>query len=377
MKDEHYFDREQSQVKHRVLERYLQAFSPIIGSKFDEIVYVDCMAGPWESKDQALHDTSFHTAISVLQECRIRNKCKRVRALLVESDPARFPLLEAYAKSVQGVEAVARNWEFTQHIGEIVAFAKESKNSFPFFFIDPTGWKEVAPNLLRPLLQTNPGEVLINFMTLWIKRFFDDPDKPFHELFGHAEVERLRRLPAEEREDEIVNVYAARIREQGRYSFTCAMPIMMPDRDEIHYHLVFGTRSFRGLEEFKEAEDVSIRFMHQLRASAQRRRALQATGQGFLLPALDMYYERRFGVLNQRRRENARAAVVEVLLRHRRALYSELYQEAMQFATVAEGDLREWLEVWNRAGQIRYLNWAKRQKVPHRDTVVEAIGAIS
>ena len=366
MKDDHYFDREQSQVKHRVLERYLQAFSPIIGSKYDEIVYVDCMAGPWESKDQALHDTSFHTAISVFQECKSRGRCKRVRALLVEADHDRYPLLEQYAKSVHDIEVVTRNWDFTQHIGDIVAFSKEAKNGFPFFFIDPTGWKEVVPSLIRPILQVAPGEVLINFMTSWIKRFLDDPDKPFHELFGRAEVERLRQLPAEEREDEIVNVYAASIREQGRYSYTCAMPIMMPDRDDIHYHLVFGTRSFRGLEEFKEAEDVSIRFMHELRANAQRRRALQATGQGFLLPASDMYHERRFRVLNQRRRTNARAAVVEVLRQRRKVLYSELYQEAMQFATVTESDLREWLDEWGQAGQIRYDNWAKRQTLSCR-----------
>jgi hypothetical protein len=35
--NEFYHDREQSQVKHRILERYLQAFSPIIGSRYDEI----------------------------------------------------------------------------------------------------------------------------------------------------------------------------------------------------------------------------------------------------------------------------------------------------------------------------------------------------
>jgi len=377
MTDEHYFDREQSQVKHRVLQRYLQAFAPIIGSKYSEIVYVDCMAGPWKSQDNGFRDTSFHTAISVFQECKDRNKCRRVRALLIEKDPERFPLLADYAKSVHGIEVTTRNWDFTQHVGDIVAFAKESGNSFPFFFIDPTGWKEIAPSLIRPILQVSPGEVLINFMTSWIRRFFEDREKPFHELLGHDAVERLRGLSEEQREDEIVSVYAAAIREVGHYSYTCAMPIMMPDRDDIHYHLVFGTRNVRGLEEFKKTEDVSIRFMHELRANAQRRRALQATGQGFLLSPSETYRERRFGMLNHRRREDARKAVVDLLNKRHKALYSEIYQEAMQFATVIDSDLREWLEEWREAGKIRYLNWAQRQKVPHGDTIVEACGDLA
>src|ERR1035438_913956 len=125
-----YNDREQTQVKHRVLERYLQAFSPIIGSKYDEIVYVDCMAGPWEARDEALSDTSFHKALSVLRECRNRGRCKHVRALLIENDPARYALLKAYAERVSDLEIVTQQWDFNEHVEDVVSFAKQSKNSF-------------------------------------------------------------------------------------------------------------------------------------------------------------------------------------------------------------------------------------------------------
>ncbi|MFZ0271157.1 MAG: three-Cys-motif partner protein TcmP [Acidobacteriaceae bacterium] len=373
---EHYRGREQSQVKHKVLERYLQAFSAIIGTKFDEIVYVDCMAGPWEAKDAALRDTSFHTAISVFQDCLARGRCKSVRALLIESDREKYPLLEAYGKSVTGLEVVTEPWDFTKHVNEIVRFAKRSKNSFPFFFIDPTGWTQVSIDAIRPILQVDPGEVLINFMTSWIKRFFDDPQKPFHELFGHEELTRLRGLSGEELEDEIVNVYAARIRKVGRFAYTCAIPIMMPDRDDIHYHLIYGTRSYRGLEEFKKTEDVSIRFMHDLRAAAQRRDQEEKNPQGFLLSAAETYRERRFRLLNGRRKANARAAVIQLLETNAPITYGTLYQESMQYSTVVDSDLRQWLEEWQRSGSIRFGNWTKGQKVPHRDTTVQLTGPL-
>jgi three-Cys-motif partner protein len=376
MTGEHYFGREQSQVKHKVLERYLQAFSPIIGTRYDEIVYVDCMAGPWEAKDEALRDTSFHTAISVFQDCLRRGRCKAVRALLIEADPERYRLLESYGKTVAGIQVVTKQWDFTQHIREIVTFAKQSKKSFPFFFIDPTGWSEVRINVIGPLLQVDPGEVLINFMTSWIKRFFDDPQKPFHELVGEEELKRLRGLESEELEDEIVNAYAKRVRRVGRYAFTCATPIMMPDRDDIHYHLVYGTRSFRGLEEFKKTEEVSIRFMHDLRAAAQRREQELKSPQAFLLSAEETYRQKRFRLLNERRKENARAAVIELLGTKAPITYGTLFAESMQYATVEEGDLRRWLEEWNRAGSIRFGNWQKSQKVPHRDTTVQLVGSL-
>lgn len=376
MTDEHYFDREQSQVKHRVLHRYLQAFAPIIGSKFDEIVYVDCMAGPWESKDPALHDTSFHTAISALQDCKKRGRCNRVRALLVESDPSRYPLLEAYGRSVHEVEVATRRWDFTEHLKDIVAFAKERENSFPFFFIDPTGWKEVAPALISPILRIDPGEVLINFMTSWIKRFFDDAQKPFHELFGEKELFRLRALRGPELDDEIVNVYAARIRREGRFAYTCAIPIMMPDRDDIHYHLIYATRSYKGLQEFKKAEEISIRFMHDLRAAAQRREDERMSAQSFLLPPSETYREKRFRLLNARRKSNARAAVIELLQTKAPIAYDTLYQESMQFATVVEDDLRLWLKEWEQSGLIRFRNWKANQKVPNRENTVQLIGSI-
>jgi three-Cys-motif partner protein len=277
-----YYDREQTQVKHRVLERYLQAFSPIVGSRYDEIVYVDCMAGPWEAKDQALSDTSFHKALSVLRECRNRGRCRRVRALLIENDPTRYPLLKAYAERINDIEVVTQKWDFNDHVQDVVNFVKSSRNNFPFIFIDPTGWSEVRIDRIRPILQMNPGEVLINFMSSWVKRFLDDATKPFQELLG-TDVARLRTLQGEELDDELVNTYAAEVKRAGTYAFTCAIPILMPDRDAIHYHLVYGTRNFRGLEEFKKTEAVAIPFMHDCRAAAQRRRDEASSGQGFLL----------------------------------------------------------------------------------------------
>jgi three-Cys-motif partner protein len=375
MTNEFYYDREQSQVKHRILERYLQAFSPIVGSKYDEIVYVDCLAGPWNSRDEGLTDTSFHKALTVLRECHGSGRCKRVRVLLIENDPQSYSLLEAYGSAIKDIEVVTKCWDFNEHVQDVVEFAKQSKKCFPFFFIDPTGWSEVRIDRIRPILQVNPGEVLINFMSFWIKRFLDDPTKPFEELLG-KDVKRLRTLQGEELEDELINTYASRVKEEGNYTYTCAIPILMPDRDAIHYNLIYGTRNFKGLEVFKSTEAVAIPFMHECRAAAQRRHDEESSGQYHLLSAEETYREKRFLSFNQRRKVNARAAVVDTLNSMRLTSYKDLYEESMQYATVNQQDLRQWLEEWQAKGLIRYRNWGKSQRVPHPDTIVERVGSI-
>jgi three-Cys-motif partner protein len=370
--DEHYYGREQSQTKHRVLERYLQAFAPIIGSAYDEIVYVDCLAGPWEAKDESLSDTSFSRALSVFRECKKQGRCRNVRALLIESDSSRYAQLEAYGKQFRDIEVVTQQWDFTEHVQDVVDFATRSRNSFPFFFIDPTGWREIRIDLIRPILRTDPGEVLINFMSSWVSRFLDDPSKCFEELLGQ-DTGRLRGLRDEELEDELIDTYADRVRKAGNYAYTCAIPILMPDRDFIHYHLVYGTRNFKGLVEFKKAEEDAIPYMHEHRAAAQRRREEEKNGQGFLLEPSATYCERRFSNFNQRRLSNARGAVIKILSCTPSVAYQTLFQESMQYSTVLQEDLREWLRDWEKNGIIAYKNWQKKQRVPHPDTIISVL----
>jgi hypothetical protein len=175
-------------------------------------------------------------------------------------------------------------------------------------------------------------------------------------------------------EDELVTTYTQLVRHIGNYTYTCAIPILRLDSDAIHYHLIYGIRNFKGLDEFKHTEADAIPCMHELRAEAQRRRAEENNPQGFLLPPEETYREERF---HERRLANAKEAVIELLSRNPSATYERLYGESLQYSTVLAKDLRGWLENWENEGVIRYQNWTKGQRVPRAETVVEKIGALS
>src|ERR1700720_3598222 len=100
MLDSAYEAREQTAVKHRILERYLSAFVPIVGAWAHDIAYVDCLAGPWQSVDPHLKDTSFARAIEVLRSTRAvlsgRGRSPTMRCLFVEKDAEAFSGLKRY-----------------------------------------------------------------------------------------------------------------------------------------------------------------------------------------------------------------------------------------------------------------------------------------
>src|ERR1700738_4955231 len=78
-----YSGREQTEAKHFILRRYLQALAFKVLT-FQDITYVDGFSGPWETKTENFSDSSFMIAISVLldvqkqyqERTRVRRKIR-------------------------------------------------------------------------------------------------------------------------------------------------------------------------------------------------------------------------------------------------------------------------------------------------------------
>ena len=94
-----YAGREQTKVKHFILKRYLQALAFKLLPSTD-LAYVDGFSGPWESRTEAFHDSSFMIAIQVLLDAQRKineqtNRQRRVRCFFCETDSAAFAQLQA------------------------------------------------------------------------------------------------------------------------------------------------------------------------------------------------------------------------------------------------------------------------------------------
>jgi three-Cys-motif partner protein len=369
-----YAGREQTLVKHFILRKYLERFAHIIGFHWCTITYVDCFSGPWKAQSEELKDTSFSIALEELRKAQTthkgRGKSIRLRCMFLEKDPGAYSKLKEFAGKVADIEVQTRNGELASSIPEVLAFVQQGgPSSFPFIFIDPTGWTGFEMQLIAPLLRLRPGEVLINFMTDYIRRFIDHPEQAtrdqFADLFGTADVEAHIKglVDPREREDALLRAYAESVKRTGSFDFSCAAIILYPEIDRSYFHLIYATRSRKGVQVFKEVEKQAMAVMDQTRAEAKQRKRVMKTKQPELFGGALMPHSRPVDQLRNYYLQQARAKALELMQQRGRVPYEDVLDLALSYPLVWESDLKSWISNWKGEGlQIEGLK--PRQRVP-------------
>jgi|CXWL01.1.fsa_nt_gi three-Cys-motif partner protein len=373
-----YHGREQSLIKHAILKGYLERFARIVGSWSDSITYVDAFAGPWNVKLDELTDSSFAVALNELRAGRAtlasRGRSLRVRCLFLEPDPAAFQKLEDFAAGVEDADVQALPRKFEEAIDEIRRFVLKDRPTFQFLFIDPTGWTGFALETIKPLLRVEPGEVLVNFMTSFVRRFQAQGElrSGFEQLFGDWDFDvNLLDLKGHELDDALVREYSRRVKDAGGFKYSSTAIVLHPVKQSTHFHLLYFTRNPKGIEVFKGAEKAAMEKMELIRAEARERSRNPSQTQ----LGLDFGIERdpapirsrHFRDLRNRYLKDAEGAVVDTLKRHRNLLYLDLWAVALSFPLVWEQDLKDWLRDWERAARISVVGLGPKERVPKWD----------
>jgi hypothetical protein len=288
-----------------------------------------------------------------------------MRCLFIEKDSDSYAKLKQYCDGISDIEVTARHWDLTEHVHDVVRFAKERNNSFPFTFIDPNGWEQLEIDLIRPILAMVPGEVLINFMTSWIMRFISVEGKGFDRVLGD-DWTRLAKLKGEEQEDELVRSYANAVRVAGGFKYVCTLPVLKANQDAFHFQMIYGTRHMRGVEVFKETEKHIIPFMHDTRAQAQARKRFLQSGQHDLLQPEERYRERKFTRYQVRSLKAARSELRSILESSKAMPYDDAWAIAMQHSGVMDSDFREWLTEWKASGLLQITNQRPGQRLARK-----------
>lgn len=368
-----YSGREQTRVKHLILQKYLQRFAHIIGFKWDSITYVDCFAGPWNVRSEDLQDSSFSIALEELRNARQTHHNLKLRCFFLEKEAKAFAKLKEFADKVTDAQVVIKNATLEESIPSIVEFVKQGAGSFPFIFIDPTGWTGFPMDVIAPLLRLNPGEVLINFMTGDIRRFLESPQLPtrdsFKRLYNSAEIiDKIQGLQGQDREDVAVAEYRKQVAQTGHFNYTAAAMIMHPLFDRSRFHLIYATRNEKGIEVFKEAEKKAMEQQERERASAQFKRREAKTRQLSFLSAEESYDPSFYESLRDRYIGQAKERVLNVLQAAGRVPYDDVWAAALELPLVWESDLKDWIADWEGKKLLSIAGKKKaRQKVPHRN----------
>jgi three-Cys-motif partner protein len=362
-----YEGREQTYVKHVILDQYLAKFAYIIGSWAESITYVDGFSGPWNSVSEKFEDSSFGIAIERLKKARsdLEQSNKRpfkIRCFFVEESQSAFNKLQSFTQAIPDVEVKAVKSTFETAIPKIVEFVSKSPGTnFLFLLLDPKGWTGFSMEKIRVLLELEPSEVLVNFMTSHIKRFLELEDdvtkEQFEQLFGDRNFRSvIAGLQGFDREYAAVEAYASSLSKTGNFSNVCKALVLKSNRDEIHYHLIYATRHPRGVEVFKSAELAAMAAMEGARATAFQRARQRKTGQLDLLTAADLHNTSHFDFLRTTFLARAEEAIRQRIVSAEKVLYDELWELAMRFPVVWTNHLNGYLRDWNKAGAILLEN---------------------
>jgi three-Cys-motif partner protein len=373
-----YARREQTLVKHIILKYYLERFAIIVGSHWDTLTYVDCFSGPWKVKSEKFEDSSFAIALEQLRKARnlhkkLTGKTLKLRCFFLEKTPSAYTKLKQFADRIDDVTIDTKNKKLENAIQDILKFVQDGgPTSFPFIFIDPKGWSGFALETITPLLKLDPGEMLITFMTEHIRRFIEWPQRQnqesFIKLFGSGEFkDRLKGLDEKDREDAIVTTYSECVKRVGEFKYTSSAIVLHPKKNRTHFHLIYATRDFRGIQVFKEAEKRAMPVMERTRDEAKKREREEGTGQTEIVlfsGAATQNPSAYFRSLRKRYVSRARAAVLDLLQTKKRLIYDEAWSSAMTFPLTWESDLKDWIREWEQDEQLETTGMKERQHVP-------------
>ena len=373
-----YTGREQTLVKHIILKNYLERFAIIVGSHWDTLTYVDCFSGPWKVKSEKFEDSSFAIALEQLRKARTIHKERtgktlKLRCFFLEKTPSAYAKLKQFADQQDDVVIETKNKTLENALQDILRFVQEGgPTSFHFLFIDPTGWSGFAMETIAPLLRINNGEVLINFMIEYIRRFIEWPQKQnqdsFVKLFGSGQFKDiLKGLEEKDREDAIVTASSESVKRVGLFGYTSSAIVLHPEKNRTHFHLIYATRNPKGMKVFKEAEKKAMPVMEKTRDEAQKREREERTGQtelGLFSGAVSQDPSAYFRSLRERYVFRARAAVLHLLRTKKQLAYDEAWSSALTFPLTWESDLKDWIHEWEQDGQLEIMGMKERQRVP-------------
>lgn len=362
---EDYLGREQSKVKHEILRQYLQGFAHVVGFHWSSITYIDGFSGPWNAQTSDLSDTSFSIALNELRQARethaTRRKKLAIRCVFVEKDIKAYHKLQQFAESIEDAEIFTINDEFENALPEIISFVQQDANTFPFTLIDPTGSSGFKMSVIAPLLRLEPGEVLVNFMLEFIRRYIEQRGlrQGLADLFGTDDFdENLAERSGLDRDDAITGKYCECLSRFCNYKHVLRAHVLHPDKDRLRFQLIYGTRHPKGVEKFKEAEKRAMELQEKSRAHIEVQKRAQP-----LFDPDDMPDSMFYTSLRERYLTQAEQAVATRIGSSSEVSYDALWLCALSFPLVWESDLKKWLKDWKREGLVEWAGLQTTERI--------------
>lgn len=255
----------QTEVKHRLLEKYLDPWLNKISTVSPEVHFLDGFAGRGEYTDGSKGSPLIAMDVAdrkLREEGWIDNRLSRFEVIAVEDNEQNYQNLKECLEKKNSetdarINAECYNRKFHDYASEYIETYQREPNAC-FVFIDPFGFSGVPLDTIQELinLRSTGIELFITFMSGKIAQFLTNEthQEAIDEAFGTTEWrERIDENAAkEERAEQLMLYYETRLRNEADISYVWPFQMYEESKRQTSYHLLHATNHFDGFELMKD-----------------------------------------------------------------------------------------------------------------------------
>jgi three-Cys-motif partner protein len=298
-----------------------------------------------------------------------RGRNVRMRAYLVEKDPASFAQLRQAAARYPKIEVTPLNGKMEDHAAAIAASIPQQ--SFSFTLIDPKGFPAISS--MMPLLQRQNAEALVNFMFDFANRFGGTDLIPTLEAWLSTSApdnwrEQIRAVSGEQREQLYEELAVEALRRTPGYVYAPVITVDKVLHNRPLYKLIFLTRHSEGLKVYRDSERSALDAQAAARSASKAKKRETGTLMG------DLFADGSDAVPNDRSTQVIRRSKEEASRRLEAMLvnadsgfrtWKECWPLILAELSVTHSWLGRQINDWRKAGQISAPGWpSERTQIP-------------
>lgn len=269
-KDRHHFDtyREQTRVKHIIVEKYISAFFTILKKPYSKLYYIDGFAGKGtynQSDDSKANGSPLRALEVIANSSELANV---VTPVFIEKDDSLLDHLKiAVQKFLEDNKNINqprfRSGNFNEKLNEIIDFFINKGKRLPptFLLVDPCGVDGVSFNVLKKFLDIPSCEVFMFFNIDGLRRIVglkNQKSETLITLLGSEEkASELIKLVdlcinPEEREVTLLQYYLSNIKENTKVEFVAPFRVEFEDKKKTSHYLLHITSHKYGFRIMKD-----------------------------------------------------------------------------------------------------------------------------
>lgn len=366
-----YQGREQTWLKHQVLEEYFQswAYKMASMSRFGSPIklwFVDTFAGPWNARNEDLEDTSISIGLKTLESVanywKEKNTNVEIGAIFIEKDSESYKALKKFLDSKKlNFQTHALPGAFADNVPEIEQIIKKDP---AFCFVDPTGWKGAEMECINKLVKVPYRDVLINFMYDYVNRFVDHSEgtqqEDMEKFFGG-------KVPPGLNEKQMMQLYQERLKKICGLRYTANLQVVDPLRDRTKFRLVLGCNHPKALILFRDVESRVMSQQPAIVANVREEKKISRTGQLSMLEGEDLVPGKNPFIEGL----DARKKIHEVFKKTGVVKFEDFYPTVLEECHITHGQVKEILWSHYKQGNIKLDGVAKCRTVKDQHTVLD------